>query len=586
MGKHYDTIIHGGYLVDGTGSPGVYADLAILDGRVAAVGDLKGEDAGERIDASGKIVAPGHVTQHSHYDVSLFWDPYCLDSGENGITTVVNANCGFGIAPVRQPDQERCMAMLETTEQIPVAHQRAVLPWDWESFPEYMERVRGLQLGVNVLTYLPVNPLLVYVMGIDGAKSRAPTKKEMAEMHRLINQAMDAGAIGISMSVMGAEGNSHVDFDGTPMPTDLADHETMLELGRALVERGEGVIQMISQIVYYGDRSITERMAAMAKGSGVRVIHDVFLTNDLLPQMVGEDLEWLDGMRAKGYDVTVGCLVNRGWVEADLLQLDAASGQLPAIRKIVGCGSTEEVLALISTPEFVRELTEQYTASGASNGAAAFEPQTVVGVGNNPDLEPFLNRTLEDIAREQGRGVIETMLDLGVKSGLGLQLKSAPITASDPAQAVRLLHHSATLCGGSDGGAHTKVFGMGSYPTDLLIWLVREQQLVTLEDMHFQLSLKPARSVGIRDGGALLPGFRADVLIYALEDLYFTMDRYEIVHDMPGGDWRRKGHAGGYEYILVNGQVTHRKGKSTGKTPGKLVRVTRNLAAPSAVAAG
>ena len=572
----YDTIISGGYVVDGTGSPGTYTNIAVLDGKIVALGDLEGHDARHMIDARGKIVAPGHVTQHSHYDAALFWDPYCSNSGENGVTTVVNANCGFGFAPVRESDKERCMAMMETTEQIPVAHQRAALPWDWETFPEYLERVRGIPKGVNVMTFLPLNPLLVYVMGIDGAKDRRPTKEEMAEIHRLINEGMDAGAIGISMSVMGAEGNSHVDVDGTSMPTDALDHDVILEIGRAVIERGEGVIQMLSQIVYFGDRSITERMAELARGTGVRVIHNTFLTSDLVPETIQQDLDWLNGLRARGYDITVGCMLNRGWVEADLTQLDAAAGQIQAVRDIVACSSDEEVMALIGDPEYVGSFTEQYENSGPSNGAAGFEGQTVIEVGEDPDLQQYLNRSLGEIAEEQGRGVIEVLLDLGVKSKLALQLKSAPISATDPSQALTMMAHSAVVPGGSDGGAHTKVFGMGHYATDLLIWLVRDQQLMTLEDMHFQLSLKPARSVQLKDRGALLPGFRADILIYELDDLYFDMNRYDIVHDMPDGDWRRKGRAGGYDYILVNGQVTHRKDEPTGNTPGELVQVTKD----------
>jgi N-acyl-D-amino-acid deacylase len=130
--------------------------------------------------------------------------------------------------------------------------------------------------------------------------------------------------------------------------------------------------------------------------------------------------------------------------------------------------------------------------------------------------------------------------------------------------------------GGSDGGAHTKSFGMGHVPTDLLIWLARDEKLLTLEEMHFHLGLKPARAVQIRDRGALLQGFWADILIYDLDDLYFDTQRYEIVHDMPNGDWRRKGHAGGYDYILVNGVITHRRDISTGATPGQFVRVCVN----------
>ena len=575
--QKFDTIIEGGFVVDGTGSPGNYCDIGIVGDQISEIGHLKGRDATQRIDASGKIVAPGHITQHTHYDVALFWDPYCSNSGENGVTTVVNANCGFGIAPVRPKDQERTMGMLETTEQIPVAHQRAALPWDWESFPEYLERVRGLAKGVNVLTYVPLNPLLVYVMGVDAAKTRRPTSSEMSEIHRLINEAMDAGAIGISMSAMGAEGNSHVDTDGSPMPTDVIDHDVILEIGRAVVERGEGVIQMLSQIVYYGDRSITERMAEMAKGTGVRVIHNTFLTHDQVPQIVPEDLAWLNRMRANGYDVTVGCMLNRGWVEADIRQLDAAGGQLPAIRKIVSCNSDEEVMDLLKDPDFVASFKEQYAEAGPSSGAAGLEGQTVIAVGDNPELERFLNRTLGEIAEETAQDAISVLADLGIKSKLQLQLKSPPIAATGPEQALTYMAHSAVVPGGSDGGAHTKVFGMGHYPTDLLIWLVREQKLMTLEDMHFQLSLKPARSVQLKDRGALLSGLKADILIYDLNDLYFDMEKYEIAHDMPNGDWRRKGRAGGYDYILVNGVVTHEKDKSTGATPGAFVQITQNL---------
>jgi len=571
----YDTVIEGGFLVDGTGSPGTYTDVAIKEGKIAAIGNLSGASAADRIDARGKIVAPGHITQHTHYDCALFWDPYVSNSGENGVTTIVNANCGFGIAPVRPADQERCMGMLETTEQIPVAHQRAALPWDWESFPEYLERVRGLEKGVNVLTFLPLNPLLVYVMGIEGAKSRRPTNTEMKEIHRLINEAMDAGAIGISMSVMGAGGNSHVDIDGSSMPTDAIDHDVILDIGRAVIERGEGVIQLLSQIVFYGDRTITERMAELAKGTGVRVIHNTFLTHDLLPQTIEEDLAWLDGLRARGLDVTVGCMLNRGWVEADLTQLDAAAGQLPAIRQIVGCQSNEDVLALISQRDFVEAFSQQYAESGPSSGAAGFEGQTVLDVGDSPELAPFVGRTLGEISEEQGCDVIESLLDLAIRSKLALQLKSGPIAATDPSQAKTMMAHSAVVPGGSDGGAHTKTFGMGHYPTDLLIWMVREENLLTLEDMHFQLSLKAARSVQLHDRGAILPGYKADILVYDLDALFFERDRYEVVHDMPNGDWRRKGKAGGYEYILVNGEVTHHKDQPSGNTPGEFVQVTR-----------
>lgn len=581
----YDTIIRGGRIVDGTGCPAFYGDIGITSGRIAAIGNLGRSDAREVIDASGKTVAPGHVNQHSHYDVALFWDPYCSNAGENGVTTTVNANCGFGIAPVRARDRERTMQMLETTEQIPVSHQRAALPWDWESFPEYLERVKLLRKGVNVLTYLPLNPLLVYVMGMDAVKTRRPTPAEMTELHRLINEAMDAGAIGISMSVMGADGNSHVDCDGTPMPTDIVDHDVILDICRALIDRGEGVIQLLSQLVIYGDRSITERLLELARGSGVSVIHNAFMTSDLLPDMIETDLAWLEEQRAKGYDVKVNCLLNRGWIEAGMRQLDVSCGQLTAIRKVAACNSDDEVLRLIGDPDYQRAFVQEYATKGPTNGANGLEGQIVIDIGADPALAGYLDRTLGAIAQQEGRNVVDVMLDLALRSELSLQLRSAQISSTDPRQAARMLSHVATVVGGSDGGAHTKSFGMGHVPTDLLIWLVREEQLLSLEAMHFHLSLKVARSVQIKDRGALLPGFCADLLIYDLDALYFDTQRYEIVHDMPNGDWRRKGRAGGYDYVMVNGVVTHRRDVPTGATPGRLVRICGTRRQSTAVAA-
>lgn len=578
----FDTIIAGGTIVDGTCAPRFRGDIGIRGGRIAAIGRLDHAEADERIDAAGLIVAPGHVSQHAHYDVALFWDPYCSNAGENGVTTVVNANCGFGVAPVRAGDIDRAMAMLETTEQIPVAHQRAALPWDWESFPEYLARVDGLRKGVNVLTYLPLNLLMVYVMGIEAAKSRAPTPDELATMHRLIDEAMDAGALGLSMSCMGADGNSHLDCDGSPMPTDLADHDTILDICRGMVRRGEGVIQILSHLVVYGDRTLTERLCALTRGSGVGVIHNAFMTSDLMPGKVAEDLAWLDGLLEQGCDVVANILAARGWVEAGMRQLDVGCGMLSAVRRIAACRTDAEVLALVSDAAFVRDFAAEYAAKGPSSGANGLEGQIVIATGDDPALSPFLDRTLGEIAGEEGRGVVETMLDLAARSGLALQLRSPQIGSADPAQAALLFGHPATVIGGSDGGAHTKSFGMGHVPTDLLIWLGRDNGLMTAEELHYHLSFKVARALRLPDRGALLPGHWADVVVYDPEALYFDTRRYEIVHDMPGGDWRRKGKAGGYAWILVNGTVTHRGDVPTGATPGRLLRVTSGRGARAA----
>ncbi|MEO6717422.1 MAG: hypothetical protein ABIM50_09275, partial [Novosphingobium sp.] len=310
-----------------------------------------------------------------------------------------------------------------------------------------------------------------------------------------------------------------------------------------------------------------------------------FMTSDIMPEKVEEDLAWLEQMRAKGYDVVGNVLANRGWIEAGMRQLDVACGMLASVRRITACQDDAAVLALIGDPAYCAAFAAEYAAKGQTNGANGLEGQIVIGVGEDPALAKFMDRTLAEIAAEAGQGVVEAMLDLAVRSGLALQLRSPIIGSLDPKQAARLFGHYATVLGGSDGGAHTKSFGLGHVPTDMLIWLVRESGLMTLEEIHFHLALKVARALQIKDRGALLPGFWADLLIYDLDTLYFDMQRYEIVHDMPGGDWRRKGRAGGYDLIMVNGEVTHRGDTPTGLTPGRLVRVCPDRSTSLAIAA-
>lgn len=580
----FDTLIRNGRIVDGTGAAPSKGDIGIIGGRIAAVGALAGAQAGEVIDASGRIVAPGHITQHAHYDAAVFWSPHCMDSGEHGVTSILNANCGFSIAPVRTADRERTMLMLSTTEQIPVEQQRLALPWSWETFPEYVEVLRSLPKSVNVMTYIPLNPLMIYVMGVDAAKTRRPTREEIEEMHRLINEGMDAGAVGLSMSVMGVDGNSHVDFDGSPMPTDAMHDDDVVEICRALVDRGEGIIQMLAKIFHYGNPGLTEKVARAAKGSGVRVIHNIFLAIDGMEDMITQDLEWLDGLRAEGLDVAAATLLHAGWVEAGIRDLDTAAGQLWGVRKIIGCQSDDQIRELLRDPEFVRKFDEDYRANGPGNGAGGLEGQIIIDLGDEKELQPYLGRTLAEIAQETGQSVVAVLCDLALRSNLELQLKSLPYSSTDGRLGARLLAHPAVSAGVSDGGAHTKAFSSGCYATDLIIRMVREQKVMTIEEMHYQLSYKVAQTLNLQDRGALLPGFWADIIIYDLDALYLDRSRHKVVNDMPGGDWRRLVDSGGYSRVLVNGVTTFVDGEETTAVPGQLIAGNDN-ASPQGIAA-
>ena len=252
----FDVVITGGMVIDGTRMPRYRADVGVKDGKIAKIGHLKKHQAKSSIDADGLNVVPGFVDLHTHYDAQLFWDPYCTISSWHGVTSVVIGNCGFGFAPVKPELRERAMLTMTRTEAIPYASMKAGMPWNWVTYPEFLDSVEHRKMGINLLPFMPLAPLLVWVMGLDDAKSgRMPTDQEHAEMKRLLHEAMDHGACGWSAQRLGRN-SVQADFDGSPMVTDIMHDETALELASVLGERNEGFIQMTylpENMSYEGD---------------------------------------------------------------------------------------------------------------------------------------------------------------------------------------------------------------------------------------------------------------------------------------------------------------------------------------------
>jgi len=213
----FDVVISGGIVVDGTRLPRYQADVGIKDGKIAKIGNLKKHSATKRIDAAGKIVAPGFVDLHTHYDAQLFWDPYCSISSWHGVTSLVIGNCGFGFAPVKPDFRERAMLTMTRTEAIPYASMKAGLPWDWITYPEFLDSVDRHPKGVNLLPFVPMAPVMVWAMGLEAAKSgRMPTEAETTEMKSIVNEAMDHGACGWSAQRFG-QNSVQADYDLTSM---------------------------------------------------------------------------------------------------------------------------------------------------------------------------------------------------------------------------------------------------------------------------------------------------------------------------------------------------------------------------------
>lgn len=572
-GQRYDTLIMGGTVVDGTRFPRFRADIGIREGAIAAIGDLGDSHADKRIDASGCIVAPGHVDLHTHYDAQIFWDPYCSNSGENGVTTVVTGNCGFGFAPCRPQDRDRYMLMMENTEQVPTKQLQLALPWTWETFPEWLEALERLPKGVNLLMFMPVNPLMIYVMGVDAAKSRRPTHAELNEMKRLIHEAMDAGACGIGLSHLG-DANSHTDYDGTPMPTDTMHVDDAAELASVLGARDEGFIQCLPQLGFARDFEFAERLAETSRRP---VVVNVIAPTTMAPEMHLPQLRWLEEMRAKGLQIFGQGFLHRAWSEFNLVEPNI-NDHVPAWRELSCTPSLEGRLAKIADPAFRKTMVDTYDPMALGIGSGPLEVIRPARFEGWSKAGAYSGETLGEIAEDEGKHVVECLLDIWLETGGKADMQTPAPLGDDPELMASALNHPLVLAGTSDGGAHSKFYCGGHWPTEHIAWLQREAGVISLEGLHAKMAMEPARVAGLRDRGTLEPGKKADIIVYHYDGLGLAEGAYTFRYDLPGGDWRRYRESWGYRFVLVNGEITHEEGVPNGTHPGRFVRVQKERA--------
>ncbi len=566
-----DLVIRGGTVVDGTRYPAFRADVGIRGGRIAKIGRIGSTEAKRTLDADGLIVAPGFVDLHTHYDAQIQWDPWCSISGWHGVTSVALGNCGFGFAPVRPAERERAMLTMSRLEAIPMVSMREGMLWDWETFPQWLDTLARIPKGVNCLTYLPLAPLMVYAMGLANAKTRSATGSEMAEMLRLLDQAMDAGALGWSAQRTGAH-SIQADYDGTPMVTDTMSEDDLLAFARALGRRGEGFIQLTNAT---GDLQKDLKLCEdVALAAGRPVLFNVVLAVTELPWVHKMFVDWLASCHARGIPMFGQANSIRAPFRFTLEDWNLFDSS-PAWNKAL-TGTHDEKKRKLADPELVRAMAAESDAGmlqtpilGGPISGHVFE-----GAKNAPELDRYIGQSVGEIAGALGVHPVEAMVQLSLASDLsaGFLTKSA---TSDNAEFVgELLASPYVIPGVSDGGAHTKFLTSGSYTTDTLAWLVRDTKRMTLEDAHYKLSYLPARAAGFRDRGWLAEGLPADVVVYDLARLKRLPDWWdsEVVHDFPGGEWRRIQRAEGYHWTIVNGEITFENGKCTGAVPGKLLR--------------
>jgi len=570
----YDIHIKGGTIVDGTRVPRFKGDLWIKDDKIAQIGGRANGTSERIIDADGLIVAPGFVDLHTHYDAQIRWDPWCTISGWHGVTSVVLGNCGFGFAPVKPDFVERSMLTMTRTEAIPYASMVEGMNWDWETIPEYLDSLDRTPLGVNCIQYMPTASLMTYVMGLEAAKTRPATAVERKEMQRLLHEGMDAGLCGFSIQRLG-ENSVQADYDGTPMVTDTMVDEDILCLAEVLAERDEGFIQITQSTGdIKADLAFMEKLAAVAQRP---LLFNAVAPSRKDPKVHQRPLKWVDKCRNQGLPIYAQCATVRSGFAFTLEHWNLYDAS-PAWRAVT-TGSHEEKKAKMADPELrealVRESEEadrrlQVIQAGVGGNPAGL---VIQGVHNLDTLRQYEGRTVGDVATEQGKNPIEVMLDLSLEGDLQVEFLGPDKGSNADFMADMMNSSPYAIPGVSDGGAHTKFFTGGAWSTDFLRWLVRDEKKVTLEEAHYRLSALAAHAAGFKDRGVLREGAAADVVVYDMEELDIEPNWVgEVVHDLPGNEWRRVQRAKGYKDIIVNGEVTFEDGECTGATSGKLLR--------------
>jgi N-acyl-D-aspartate/D-glutamate deacylase len=559
----YDIIIKNGLIFDGTRAPRYRGDIAVSNGVIAAIGHIPSDQGARVIKADGLHVAPGFIDLHTHYDAQLFWDPYCTLSGWHGVTSAVIGNCGFGFAPVAPEQRERAMLSMTRVEAIPFASMKLGMPWDWTSFPEYLDSVERTPKAINILPYVPLAPMLISVLGLDDAKAgRKPTDAQHAELQRLFETALDAGGCGWSAQRLMPDGPSAVqlDYDGTPMVTDVMHDETCELLAEVLGRRNAGFMQMtISSGSYARDRAHMEQLATI---SGRPLLWNVVQAYDHKPEVHRGALEWLASCRDRGIRVYgQGLTTDAGF--AFTFEDWNLWDDKPAWRDAT-LGSVEERLAKLRDPDRRPALRAQnpLTVTGPI-------PNIVITGPRTPETQRWLDHTVGQVAEALGKHPVDAMLDIAVADGLATEFFAAPPNVSMQ-HLKEIVDDPYVLFGVSDGGAHTKFLTAGRYPTETLVKIVREQGMLSLEDAHWRLSALPAMLAGFSGRGMLQLGAPADIVVYDYESLAVLPS--EIVHDLPGGEWRRVQRASGYRYVLVNGAVTIENDQQTSTFSGRLLR--------------
>ncbi|MBM3623321.1 MAG: amidohydrolase family protein [Alphaproteobacteria bacterium] len=568
----HDIVIRGGKIVDGTGATAVHGDVAIDGERIVQVGGKAGPGRRD-VKAEGRIVTPGWVDVHTHYDGQATWDPVLAPSSWHGATTIAFGNCGVGFAPVRSEHQQALIEMMEGVEDIPGITLTEGLKWDWESFPEYLDALARLPRTIDIAAQIAHHPLRVYVMGERAIAREHATADDIEAMGRLTEEALKAGAVGFTTS----RTDQHKTLAGDLVPGRYAEHEELIAIGKAMGRAGRGTFGMLSD---FEDEAAEFRwMRQIAKDSG-RPVWFLLTDRSYDPQrwrrlMAGVDAARADKLpmyaqvagRPVGLTLGLGTSLN----PFALREAYAAAAKLPPA----------EMLAKLRTPEMRRLVLSQEASPRLLEVLPPLSRQIATRwdrmypLGEQPDYEPPPERSIAALAAREGVDPAAYCYDYLV-GGDGNRMVYFPVTnyVHGDLEVVReMIEHPHTILGLSDGGAHCGVICDASLNTSMLAHWVRDRTRgprMKLERVVKHMTSETADFYGFKDRGRLQPGLKADVNVIDFDGL--RLHSPKMIFDLPAGGRRLVQQVDGYDMTICSGTPIFEKGEETGARPGKLVR--------------
>jgi N-acyl-D-aspartate/D-glutamate deacylase len=579
MERAYDLVVRGGTVVDGSGAEPFEADVGVKDGKIAAVGKIAGAGA-EEIDAKGMVVAPGFVDVHTHYDGQATWDERMQPSSWHGVTTVVMGNCGVGFAPCRPDDHDRLIRLMEGVEDIPFPVLADGLPWNWESYPDYLESLSKRRFDVDVGSQLPHAALRVYVMGQRGVDREPATEADINAMAAIAKRSMEAGAIGFGTS----RTLNHRSSDGSPIATLTAGEDELTGIALGMAAAGRGVLQVVSD---FNDPAEEFAMLRRVVEHSGRPLSFSLLQSPRDPEQWRFMLEQMSEAKAAGLQIRAQVATRPVGVLFGLELTVNPFSSHPSYREIKALPLAERV-ARLRDPDFrARLLSEEAENARAPGLSPARAWDRIYPIGDdNPDYEPTPDHSVAAIAAQRGLDPYEVALDLMLENDgrgmLYLPLLNYAQNSLDPAY--QMLQHDCVVPGLSDGGAHVGMICDGSFPTTNIIHWTRDRTRgpkLPLQKMVKAQCRDTAELVGLYDRGLVAAGYRADLNVIDYDNL--TLKAPQVAYDLPTGGRRLIQRAKGYVATVVAGEVTYRDGTPTGALPGRLLR--GGTAAPAAMAA-